>query len=131
MNKFKEKETVKTKSASKKVESRLSRSVSSVVSGSFLTREETRNQLPFILFLTLIAMCYISNTYYAERTVRKINQVSNEIKELRSEYITTKSDLMFISKQSEVARAAAEYGIRESVVPPKKIVISSSIASVN
>ena len=96
-----------------------------MVNGNFLTKDFTIQQLPFVFFLTLIAILYISNTYYAEKTVRRINNVTNELKELRSEYITTKSDLMFISKQSEVAKAALIYGIKESVVPPKKIVIGN------
>ena len=65
---------------------------------------------------------------YEKKIMRKTNTVNSEIKELRSEYITSKSDLMFISKQSEVARAAEvmKIGIKESVVAPKKIVIDKS-----
>jgi hypothetical protein len=109
----------------KKQRSRAGRTFLDVVNGNFLTKDFTLQQLPFVFFLTLIAILYISNTYYAEKTVRKINAVTNELKELRSEYITIKSDLMFISKQSEVANAASKYGIKESVVPPKKIVIGN------
>ncbi len=101
------------------------RPVLDVINGNFLTNDSAVKQIPFILFLVLIAIVYISNTYYAEKIMRKTNGVVNEIKELRSEYITSKSDLMFISKQSEVARAAEvmKIGIKESVVAPKKIVI--------
>jgi hypothetical protein len=99
----------------------IGRSISAVVTGNILTREETLKQLPFVLFLAVIALFYIGNTYYAEKTVREINALGNDIKELRSEYITSKSDLMFISKQSEVARAAEKLGLKESVVPPKKL----------
>jgi len=104
---------------------RKERVVLDVINGNFLTNEGALKQIPFILFLVFVAIIYISNTYYAEKILRKTNNVNNEIKELRSEYITTKSDLMFISKQSEVARVAEEMkiGIKESVVAPKKIVI--------
>lgn len=95
------------------------------INGNFLTNASVVKQVPFVFFLVFVAIVYISNTYYAEKIMRKTNTVTNEIKELRSEYITSKSDLMFISKQSEVARAAAEMnlGIKESVVAPKKIII--------
>ena len=101
------------------------------INGKILTNDSTVKQFPFIMFLVLIALFYISNTYYAEKIMRNTNRVTNEIKELRSEYITSKSDLMFISKQSEVARAAEEkkLGIKESVVAPKKIVIEKSEAA--
>jgi hypothetical protein len=95
------------------------------INGNFLTNASVVKQVPFVFFLVFVAIVYISNTYYAEKIMRKTNTVTNEIKELRSEYITSKSDLMFISKQSEVARAAAEMnlGIKESIVAPKKIII--------
>lgn len=129
MNKFKEKAKeeevipeVREPKTPKKT-NKISSSLLSVISGNFLTREKTLKLFPFFLFLSFIAMAYISNGYYAEEKIRKLNNITNELKELRSEYITIKSDLMFISKQSEVAKASEIMGIRESVVPPKKIVI--------
>ena len=46
--------------------------------------------IPFILFLALIAILYIANGYYADDKIREVNKVSNQLKELRSEYISTK-----------------------------------------
>ncbi len=79
--------------------------------------------MPYIFFLTLIALVYIANSYYAERTIRDIDAVSKELKTLRTEYITGKSELMIVSKQSEVARAVEPQGIKESVEAPKKIIV--------
>ena len=128
MNKFREKpkEEKKEKPKTKK-QSRFARYFASLFSGSFLAEEKTLRQLPFIFFLTFIALCYVANGYYAERTVRKINQVTNELKELKSEFITSKSQLMFISKQSEVAKLSVKLGIKESVIPPKKIMDTTTV----
>ena len=98
----------------------------SIVSGSFLSKEETLKLLPFVLFLFAMAILYIANGYYSEGKIREWSKITNEIKELRSEYITKKSDLMFISKQSEVAKAALKLNIKESVVPPKKILVEAT-----
>ena len=103
----------------------LAKGLSSVFSGTFLTNESTLKHLPFILFLALIAIFYIANGYYADDKIREVNKVSNELKELRSEYISTKSELMFASKQSEVAKAAEELGLKEPLVPPIKIEVDS------
>ncbi len=118
-------DTASSTASSPKKSAKRDRPVLDVINGNFLTNAATVKQIPFLLFLVFVAIIYISNTYYAEKIMRKTNAVNNEIKELRSEYITSKSDLMFISKQSEVARAAEEMniGIKESVVAPKKIVI--------
>lgn len=96
-----------------------------IISGNIFTRDEVVKHLPFVLFLALIALLYIANGYYAEDTVRQLNKAGTELKELRSEYITTKSELMYISKQSEVANMAGEknLGLKESIVPPQKIVV--------
>lgn len=120
--------TASSKASSPKKSNKKERVVLDVINGNFLTNESSVKQIPFILFLVLVAIIYISNTYYAEKILRKTNSVNNEIKELRSEYITTKSDLMFFSKQSEVARAAEamKIGIKESVVAPKKIVVEKN-----
>jgi len=80
--------------------------------------------IPYIFFLTLIALIYIANSYYAERTVRDIDAVTKELKTLRTEYITGKSELMIVSKQSEVARSVAPQGLKESVEAPKKIIVA-------
>ena len=124
----KDETAVSSKATSPKKSSRKENQVRNLIDGSFLTNEATVKQIPFLFFLVVVAIIYISNTYYAEKIMRKTNSVNNEIKELRSEYITSKSDLMFISKQSEVAKSADEMklGIKESVVAPKKIVIEKA-----
>jgi len=77
--------------------------------------------LPKILFVMLLGLLYISNTHYAEKTVRQINAIQADVEDLRADYTTLKSDLMFASKQSEVARKVKALGLKESIRPPFKI----------
>jgi hypothetical protein len=79
--------------------------------------------LPKILFVMTIGLLYISNTHYAEKTVRRIDAVQSEVEDLRADYTTLKSDLMFASKQSEVARKVKSIGLKESLTPPTKVEI--------
>ncbi|HNR19009.1 MAG TPA: FtsL-like putative cell division protein [Bacteroidia bacterium] len=81
--------------------------------------------MPFIFFLTVLGLFYIANSYTSERTIRNIDKTAKEIKELRSEYISVKSDLMFVCRQSQVAKSVEPYGIRHLTTPPKKIVLKS------
>ena len=120
MNTFKEEKKVKEKKEPNKV----SKSFASVFSGNFLSSDNVVKQLPFIFFLTFLGILYIANGYYAQRTVRDLQKVSDELKALRSEYITIKSDLNYNSKQSQVAQATEPYGIKESTIPPTKIIVS-------
>lgn len=82
--------------------------------------------LPFAFFLMGLALVYIANSYVAEKTIREIDRTSRDIKELRSEYISVKSELMFKSRQSQVAKEVLPMGIKQLTVPPKKIVLETS-----
>ncbi len=104
----------------------LAKGLSKIFGGSFLSDDRTIQHIPFILFLALIAILYIANGYYADDKIREVNKISNQIKELRTEYISSKSDLMFISKQSQVAAAVDTLGLKEPVVAPMKIEIDST-----
>ena len=75
----------------------------SIISGNFLAKENVVKSLPFVFYLTLLGILYIANGYNAEKLVRELDDVNDELKELRSEYITIKSDLNYESKQSQVA----------------------------
>jgi cell division protein FtsB len=82
--------------------------------------------IPFFLFLAVLAIVYIYNGHYADNTVRSINKVNRELKELQHEYKTLKSEVMFRSKQSELAKAVQPLELKELVVPPAVLVDSGS-----
>ena len=79
--------------------------------------------LPQILFTAFIIIFYIGNTHYADRTIRQIDKLKTEVDDLRADYTTMKAELMFASKQSEVAKRVKSLGIEESSKPPYKIII--------
>lgn len=66
---------------------------------------------------------YITNDYLLENKVRKINRLEREIKELRYEYVSVKSNLMTLSKQSQLEKRLESLGIKENMEPVKTIVI--------
>ena len=82
--------------------------------------------IPFFLFLAVLAVIYIYNGHYADKTVRNINKVSRELKELQYEYKTLKSEVMFRSKQSELAKAVEPLGLKELTSPPVVLADSSN-----
>lgn len=102
---------------------KVEKSLQSVLGGTFLTREKALKMLPYLFFLAMLAIIYIANIYVAERKTRQIKDINTDLKELRYEYISTKSELMFLSKQSQVAKRLENTGIRESRVPPEKIIV--------
>ena len=91
---------------------------------SVFKRNEIANAMPFVLFVTLMIICYIGNSYYAERVIRDIEKAKVQLKERRAEYISTMSQLMADSKQSEIAHELSAYDLKESTQPPQKIFVS-------
>lgn len=79
--------------------------------------------LPFIFFLGFLGIIYIANAHYAEKEVRKIQNLQHELKEERWRYMSLKSDLMYHSKHSEIAQQVKELGLRDLKEKPYKIVI--------
>ena len=77
--------------------------------------------LPHVLFVMFLILIYIGNTHYATRMNRSIQRLKLETEDLRADYTTLKSDYMEASKQSEVARKVAAYGLVESSSPPFRI----------
>jgi hypothetical protein len=100
-------------------------SLKMMIDGSILTKDKFLDQLPFILFLTFLAILYISNRLSAEKMLRETSKLQTEVREMRAESITRASRLMYMSKQSEVAKMVKEKGLEleEAVRPPKKLIV--------
>jgi hypothetical protein len=75
-------------------------------------------QVPFFVFLALLAVVYIYNGHYADKTIRDISKTSKELKELQYEYKSVKGDVLFRSKQSELIEAVKPLGLKELTVEP-------------
>ncbi len=102
-------------------------SIRDLIDGSILTREYVLDQMPFIFFVTFLAMIYIANKYDSEKIVRDTVSIKNELKELRCEKISIHSELDSISRQSSVIRLIQEKNleIKQLVEPPIKIIINT------
>ncbi|MBF9222437.1 FtsL-like putative cell division protein [Hymenobacter ruricola] len=81
--------------------------------------------LPNLLFIMALTLLYIGNTHYGNRMNRNIQRLKQETEDLRADYTTLKSDYMEASKQSEVARKVAAFGLVESSSPPFRITVPS------
>lgn len=90
-------------------------------------RNQVVHAMPYILFVTVLLIGYIANSYYAEKTIREIDHTKSELKEKRAEYISTKSMLMNNSRQSQVARSLEPEQVKESTEPPKMIILTDPV----
>jgi hypothetical protein len=74
--------------------------------------------IPFFLFLALLAVVYIFNGHFADKLERKIGATEKHIKELEYEYKTIKSEVIYRSKASELAKAVEPIGLKIMTVAP-------------
>ncbi len=84
-------------------------------------RNQIVRAMPFILFITVMIIGYIANSYYAEKIVRDINNTKRELKEKKAEHISVQSALINDSRQSTVAKSVEPMKIKESIEPPHLI----------
>ena len=102
---------------------RFMRNIVSIIDGRLLTSEVITRNVPYIFFMIFLAVIYIANNYRVQSKVRKIDTITKELKDLRDEHISIKSNLMFRTKKSEVANQLKDKGIKEATKPPHKIFI--------
>jgi hypothetical protein len=84
----------------------------------WLNYQSIVRQVPFFVFLAVLAVIYIYNGHYADKTTREISRTTRELKELQYEYKSVKGDVLFRSKQSELVEAVKPLGLRELVTEP-------------
>lgn len=98
-------------------------SLKGLLNGTTLAEKGIHKNMKFIVFLSILGILYIANGYDTERLYKKKIEMEKEVKDLRFESITTSSQLMFRSKQSEVKKRIREVGLEleESKEPPVKI----------
>ena len=91
----------------------------------WLNYQSIVKQVPFFLFLAALAVAYIFNGHYADKTIRKINRTAKEVKELKYEYIAVKSKVMYQSKQSELVKVVEPLGLKELIQSPIVLIDST------
>ena len=91
--------------------------------GRFLAGRSVGQHWGFLAFLVFLGVLYIGNRYQMEHLLDRQADLLQEIKELKYEAITTSSELMNMSKQSEVMERVNRAGIELEVLktPPRKL----------
>lgn len=95
--------------------------VYSILKARFLINEDATKNWRFIVFLILLAIFMIANTQRYEQKVFTIIALTNTVKELRSEFVDRRSELMKLKMESTVSDKMVAKGVFPSSVPPVKI----------
>lgn len=129
------KNTIKNKELSEEVQEEMSESVEekveetqhflrSIFSTNRLSSYLVARNLPFAAFVALLGLLYISNRHLAERTVRTIDRLGRDVKELSWDYKSLSAELMKLTTQTEIAKRADTLGLKERMEPPIKLEVA-------
>jgi cell division protein FtsL len=95
-----------------------------LLNGDFFTKGNLAAKVFFILFLVILGLAYIGNTYIAENKMRELAKLEKTNRELNTEYSRIKAKLNQMKSASFLSKELESYGIRPSVEPPEKIIIN-------
>lgn len=82
--------------------------------------------VPFIAFLVLLAVIYITNAQRTIETQREINKQNRILKELRWKYMDIKTQLMNAGMETEIIRNSAAIELKPMKFPAYKIEIDTN-----
>ena len=99
--------------------------IKELLSGTMVTEKIILKNLWYVLLITFLTAIYIGNKFHAEKINRELAKVQREVRDLRSESLSTSADLMYLSRQSEVYRLIKEKGLplEELKTPPYKVIV--------
>ncbi|WPR73233.1 FtsL-like putative cell division protein [Flavobacterium sp. NG2] len=92
-----------------------------ILKAKFLIDDDAVKNWRFIVFIIVLAIIMIANTQRYEQKVFRIAAITSEVKELRSEFVDRRSQLMKLRMESTVSAKMEAKEIYPATVPPVKI----------
>lgn len=96
-----------------------------ILKGKFLVSGDAPKNWLFIIFTSFLATIMIGSSHSADTQVHKIAALSEEVKELRSEFVDVRSDVQRLKLESTITQTVEEKGLYPSEIPPKKIMVKT------
>lgn len=97
-----------------------------IIRGQFLINQDALKTWKFILFLSALAMIMISSAHRLDKKVHRVAALSEEVKQLKSQFVAGRMALMNAKMETKIIKAMGNRGLFPSEVPPKKIIIASN-----
>ncbi|MDB4114826.1 FtsL-like putative cell division protein [Flavobacteriaceae bacterium] len=102
----------------------MKKSFYNIVKGRFLVSDDTFKNWRFVVFLSILALVMIGSSHTADKKVHRIARLSNEAKELKSEYLDVRKLLTQTKMESKLTAVMSKTGLQTSTIPPQKIIIT-------
>lgn len=97
--------------------------VHNILKGRYLIDKDALKNWIFILFCTFLAMIMIASSHKAENKVHQIAELQKEERQLRSEFVDQRQQLMQMKMESTINDRLEDKGITILNKAPHKIIV--------
>ncbi|NEW79286.1 MAG: S-adenosyl-methyltransferase [Gelidibacter sp.] len=104
---------------------KITNSVYDLLKGKFLIQEDSLKNWRFIFFIVALVLLMIASGHSSDKKVMEIAQLNKDIKELRAEFVDTRSISMKMKLESTIKNKVEGFGLKPSENPPQVIKVTS------
>lgn len=96
-----------------------------ILKGKFLIADDAMKNWRMLLFLSFLAIIMIASSHNAESKVHEIAKLNNEVRELRTQFVDGKTELMRLKMESSIIKKMTQKGLKRPASPPRKIIVKN------
>ncbi|MEN8789863.1 MAG: FtsL-like putative cell division protein [Flavobacteriaceae bacterium] len=96
-----------------------------LLKGKFLVSGDAPKNWLFIIYASSLATVMIASSHSADRKVHHVAELSEQVRELRSEFVDMRSDVQRLKLESTVTKYVEKKGLSPSETPPRKIIVKT------
>ena len=97
-----------------------------ILKGTFLVSGDAPKNWAFIIFASALATIMIASSHAADRKVHQIAALSEEVRQLRSEFVEIRAEAQRLKLESTIRESVLEVGLIPAQTPPVKIIVTSN-----
>ncbi|MDT0552913.1 MAG: S-adenosyl-methyltransferase [Bacteroidetes bacterium MedPE-SWsnd-G1] len=101
--------------------SKFKQGIYNALKGKILVSKDAFKNWRIIIYVVMLLLFMISRSHSTDKKVIKIAKLNSEIRELKAEFIDTRTKVMRLELESSVQKKVVERGLLPSENPPKKI----------
>ena len=105
--------------------SKFKKNIYDILKGNFLVSDNSFKNWRFILFVVFLMLLMIASSHRSDKKVMEIAKLNKKIKELRSEFVDTRSASMKLKLESTIRNKVLELELIPSENPPQVIRVTS------
>lgn len=102
---------------------KVKQTIYNILKGKFLVDEDAPKNWSMLIFLACLALIMIGSSHSIDKKVQKIAVLNKDMRELRSAFVATRSDLMKVKMESSLIKKLELQGLYIAENPPQKIIV--------